>query len=257
MQIFISHISEENPLALVMKDWLESSFPQIKVFVSSDPDDIPAGTKWLNKIGDALKDSTLLIILYSPQSTLRPWINFEAGCGWIKDIPIMPICHSGLKVSQLGAPISSFQSLDIGATDFTKDFFGAVTKLGKFKQAHPVSTEEFMRAVKDAIGSIKYKVIEGAPTETKNELSEEQIEIMRHLVEYKNAEEWGEIPGVSKLDLSMQCYMKTLIFNYHIQILIEKKYVDQGVINELGNSTPFYSITEEGIHYMISNGLYK
>ena len=99
MIVFISYISEEKSLALVFKKWIESSFlGQITVFVSSDPQSIPAGNKWREDITSALNESKLLIILYSPRSKTRPWISFEAGCGWIKDIPIIPICHSNLKL---------------------------------------------------------------------------------------------------------------------------------------------------------------
>ncbi len=252
MQIFISHISEEQPLAFVIKGWLDSAFlGKLDVFVSSDPDDIPAGTKWLNKISDSMNCSDLLIILYSPQSTLRPWINFEAGCGWIKNIPIIPICHSGLKVSQLESPISSFQGLDIESNDFTKNFFDAVTKLAKFKQAPRVSNEEFIREIKSAISDLKHKV-EGTPTDKKNELSKEQMKIMRHLVEDKNSQGWG----VNESYLASLCQVNIVVLNYHIHLLVEKKHVEQNKNINMGTE-PTYSITQAGIHYMISNGLYK
>lgn len=62
MNIFISHISEEKRLALVFKEWIESTFlGQISVFVSSDPENIPAGNKWREEITSALEKSNLLI----------------------------------------------------------------------------------------------------------------------------------------------------------------------------------------------------
>ena len=64
MIAFISHISEEKNLALVFKKWIESSFlGQISVFVSSDPQSIPAGNKWREDLTYALDESKLLIIL--------------------------------------------------------------------------------------------------------------------------------------------------------------------------------------------------
>ncbi len=250
MQIFISHISEENPLALVMKDWLESSFPQIKVFVSSDPDDIPAGTKWLNKISDALKESTLLIILYSPQSTLRPWINFEAGCGWVKDIPIMPICHSGLRVSQIGAPISSFQGLEIESDDFPKRFFKDIAKHADIPNIPRLATDEFMSEVKTAIGVIEQpEVIENTPTKENTEFSEEQIKIMRWLAECKDT---GGI-YVKEDNIARVLTMKLTVLQYHISPLVEKEYVDKFFTS----GSIHYSIYQKGIDYLVGNGLHK
>ena len=252
MQIFISHISEEKPLALVMKDWLESSFPgQIKVFVSSDPDDIPAGTKWLNKIGDALKDSTLLIILYSPQSTLRPWINFEAGCGWIKDIPIMPICHSGLKVSQIGAPISSFQGLEIEANEFSKRFFEGVATHAGLPNAPRLATEKFMTDVKTAIGGIESpKVMKNTSTEKNTEFSEEQIKIMKRLAMIKESgrNDMGEI------NFARLLRMKVVILQYHIELLVDEKYIYKMFM--VGEPSR-YSIAQKGINYLVNNGHYE
>ncbi len=253
MKIFISHISEEQPLAAVIKEWLEVTFlGNVTVFVSSDPDNISVGEDWLKKIRDAINCSDLLIILYSPQSTFRPWINFEADCGWIKKIPIIPICHSGLKFSEIEAPISDFQGLDIESTDFTKRFFGAVTKHAGFKKAPRVSNEEFMKEVNVAIGSLEHKVIKGASTKKKSELNKEQIKIMHRLAEDKDFQ--GR--GVNESSLASICQMNIVLLNYHIHLLIEKKYVKQTKDRDMGMGK-LYSITQEGINYMVGNGLYK
>ncbi len=251
MQIFISHISEEKPLALAMKDGLESSFPgQIKVFVSSDPDDIPAGTKWLNKIGDALKDSTLLIILYSPQSTLRPWINFEAGCGWIKDIPIMPICHSGLKVSQIGAPISSFQGLEIESNDFSKRFFGDIAKHAGLPNISRLVTKKFRAEIKTAIGDIEpLKFIENTPIKENAEFSEKQIQIMQSLAKSKDARS----DDVGKELLATRLSLSITLLEHHIQPLIDKGFVKCTEIMSMNR----YSIDHTGISYLVNKGLHK
>ena len=98
--VFISHISEEALLAEELKDIVESTFlGQYSVFVSSDSESIRPGDNWLEKINSSIEDAKLMLILCSKMSVGRPWINFEAGCGWVKRIPIIPICHSGLTKS--------------------------------------------------------------------------------------------------------------------------------------------------------------
>lgn len=251
MQIFISHISEEKSLALVLKGWLESTFlGQCKVFVSSDPADIPAGTKWLDKINGAMDDSKLLIILYSPQSKLRPWINFEAGCGWVKNIPIMPICHSGLKVSEIGAPISSFQGLETEAVDFTNNFFGAIAKHAGFSKTPRIAIDEFMKELNVAICKVEHKTIEENTTEKENEFSEEQVKIMQYLA--KDKDSGGD--GVDELVLANRVGMKVTILNYHIQPLVDKDYVYQGFVMD---APTYYSIVQNGISYLVSHGLHE
>lgn len=251
VQIFISHISEEKSLALILKDWLESTFPdQCKCFVSSDPNDIPAGTKWLDRIRDAIDESKLLVILYSPQSKLRPWINFEAGCGWIKNIPIMPICHSGLKVSEIGAPISSFLGLEIESESFVNNFFGAVAKHAGFSKVPRIAVEEFKKELQSAIGKVAHTKTEKQGVTNNIVLTEEQIKILQHLA--KDEDSGGN--SIDEPILARRVGLKITILKYHIQPLIDKQYVYQGFA--IGGPT-HYSIAQKGIDYLISHNLHK
>jgi len=129
IRVFISHINEEAPIAQVLKDWLESSFAgQCEVFVSSDKDDIPAGSRWLEVIDGAVGAASALIVLCSPSSISRPWINFEMGGAWVKRIPIIPICHSGQKKNALPSPISMLQALELEDEHFVIDLLSSLAK---------------------------------------------------------------------------------------------------------------------------------
>lgn len=81
--VFISHISEESAIAVTIKKLIDESFlGMLDVFVSSDNgESLPMGSRWLQRINDALKKCSVELILCSPQSIKRPWINFEAGAG--------------------------------------------------------------------------------------------------------------------------------------------------------------------------------
>jgi len=94
----VSHIHEEKEVALAFKEVVEKSFLNlIDVFVSSDGSSISMGDKWLDTITDALKNCSVEIIACSPISVQRPWIQFEGGAGWVRGIPVVPLCHSGVK----------------------------------------------------------------------------------------------------------------------------------------------------------------
>lgn len=111
---FISHISEETEIAKYLKKSLTDDFlGMTEVFVSSDRETIAAGENWLKSIEQALRESSLMIVLCSPASISRPWINFEAGAAWMRDIPLIPICHLGLLPSDLPMPLSLRQGLRI------------------------------------------------------------------------------------------------------------------------------------------------
>jgi hypothetical protein len=109
--IFISHITEEREIAFALKQLIEASFlGMMEVFVSSDPTSIELGRRWLDQITFALKHCAVEVILASPESVRRPWINFEAGAGWIRDIPVIPLCHSGMVPGKLPSPMSNLQA---------------------------------------------------------------------------------------------------------------------------------------------------
>jgi hypothetical protein len=86
--VFVSHISEDKQTAGRLKNVLTRDFPGLlDVFLSSDTQSIAAGEEWLQSIEQALRDSAMLLVLCSPDSIRRPWINFEAGAAWMRKIP--------------------------------------------------------------------------------------------------------------------------------------------------------------------------
>jgi hypothetical protein len=129
LNVFISHIAEETSIAEVLKDWIESTFlGQCEVFASSDRENLPAGNNWIGEIDKALDSAVAFLVLCSPASLMRPWINFQTGWGWIKGLPVIPICHSGLKMDDLPSQISSFQSIEIDSDSFVFDLLSRLAK---------------------------------------------------------------------------------------------------------------------------------
>jgi len=97
-KLFISHISKETELAQMLKKYVARDFLNIwDIFVSSDGSSILGGDRWLDELSEALKGAKVEIVLCSKESITRPWVNFEAGAGWIRNIAIVPVCHSGMK----------------------------------------------------------------------------------------------------------------------------------------------------------------
>lgn len=109
--VFISHIAEEREIALALQDLVNGAFPDlIEAFVSSSPKSIGLGIEWLDSITSALKRCEITIILASPTSVKRPWINFEAGAVWSRNKPVIPLCHSGMTKSKLPYPLAMLQA---------------------------------------------------------------------------------------------------------------------------------------------------
>lgn len=114
-RVFVSHISEEAEVAALLKKMVEDDFPGlVELFTSSDVGSIHAGEVWLTAVQRALSDAAVVIVLCSRASVQRPWVQFEVGAAWMKDVPIIPVCHSGLKVIDLQMPLSLRQGCELG-----------------------------------------------------------------------------------------------------------------------------------------------
>jgi hypothetical protein len=112
--VFVSHAAIDSEIANLFKTDVEKSFLGLcELFVSSNLDSIQGGKEWIQEIKVHLKDAAVFISLLSPVSLSRPWIYAEFGAGWIRGIPTISVCHSGLQKDQLPVPLSHFQALDL------------------------------------------------------------------------------------------------------------------------------------------------
>ncbi len=249
MKIFISHIHEESKLALVLKGWIESTFAgQCDVFVSSDADDIPAGSKWLNQIDGALGDSKVFITMCSPNSIIRPWINFETGCAWIKQTPVIPICHSGLSKSILPQPLAMFQALDLKEEGFPGLLFGALGKHLGVSKLPRIAFDEMLAELKHALAQISGKVPtakEQATTTGQPRLPEIQEKILQVLSEVGDRD-------LQTDELAAHFRMHTQKIQYQLDKLVDHNYV----YSHLSMMAPTtYSLGKDGRAYLVENNL--
>jgi hypothetical protein len=169
-RIFISHISDEAVLADILKKRLLKDFlGLVDVFVSSDEVSIDAGANWLESIKNALESAKVELVLCSKASIKRPWINFEAGAGWLRGVPIVPICHTGLRPDELPMPLTVLQAIEahkeagirklyrllartIGCDTPSPDFSSIITEVGGFERDYlqrmkPFTDDENQRIV--------------------------------------------------------------------------------------------------------------
>jgi len=158
--VFISHIREEAPLAHSLKSWIEATFPdEVSVFVSSDLVSIQAGDEWYDKIMEALGATSVFIVVCSPISLERPWVNFETGVAAYRDVRIIPICHRGMVPGNLPQPLHRFQGIDIShATMPTQLMTPIATMLAK--KLHAIPEADMIQALQ--------KASEGSNTSEKN-----------------------------------------------------------------------------------------
>lgn len=248
MKIFLSHIHEEAPLALVIKDWVESSFSGLTdVFVSSDIKDLPAGLRWLNEISDALDESHSFIVLCSTYSIRRPWINFETGCAWIKGVPVLPICHSGLKKSDLPKPLSEFQGLEIPSDDFIHDLLSSLASHMEIDKVPRIDTNSMMIEIIKAIGIINHKdEIPDILEIVKENDDPMPNQILEHIASLGDK-------GYPIEELAIKFDMSEPKMEYYLDELISKKLLTRS--GSLMGLPPHYYLTKEGRKCLVEQGL--
>lgn len=108
--LFISHISAEAPVALVLQEYLRLAYHnEFRVFVSSDGQSIPGGSGWWEHIRASVRNASVVIALVSDSSISREWINFEAGVGDGAGARVIPVAIRGFTFDKLPYPLKGFQ----------------------------------------------------------------------------------------------------------------------------------------------------
>lgn len=149
--IFVSHAATDAAVAALFKEDIEKHFLGLcDIFVSSSLDSISAGQEWLATIKDNLSRCSILLGLLSPAALSRPWVYFEFGAGWIRNIPTIPICHSGLSRDDLPVPISVMQAIHLTEEGHLKHLYEAhIARALSLSRMPAVSFSELARSYTD------------------------------------------------------------------------------------------------------------
>lgn len=116
--VFISFIHEEEQYAEAVQKFITGVLgTDAEPFLSSDKFQVYAGERWLDRIVSELGRAKVAILMLSPVSVKRPWVNFEAGAAWVRNIVAIPVCYRGLKKDQLPRPYSSLQAVNLLMAD--------------------------------------------------------------------------------------------------------------------------------------------
>jgi len=122
--IFVSHAALDYEIAVSMKEFITNAFPEVRVFVSSDPEDLMPGDEWVQKILNALKSAKVVLTVCTARGLGRKWVWFEAGRTWFTDVPLIPCCIGDIRKGNLPAPFAGLMALHIDESRDVAALFG-------------------------------------------------------------------------------------------------------------------------------------
>ena len=79
---FISHAIANANIAKILDEAVKSTSENVTTFIASRAGDIRVGKSYFDEIESALQKAHVYIIILTPESISRPWVNFESGVAW-------------------------------------------------------------------------------------------------------------------------------------------------------------------------------
>jgi hypothetical protein len=177
--IFISFIHEEEEYAEAVQVFITGILGnEVNPFLSSDKFQVYAGEKWLDRIMSELATAKVVLLMLSRLSVSRPWVNFEAGAAWTRDIITIPVCFGGLEKDELPKPYSSLQAVDLMQWDDHEYLarsvahhlglpapvragrFGIISADDEAKQEQEIQEEPY-RVLRERLGDIERRTADG------------------------------------------------------------------------------------------------
>ncbi|MGO9009866.1 MAG: toll/interleukin-1 receptor domain-containing protein [Bryobacteraceae bacterium] len=163
--VFISHITEEKPVAQVLQKFIKLAFGEgFRVFVSSDAKSIGGGKKWYTHIIDNLRSSEVVLVLVSRESKAREWINFEAGFGEGSENLVIPVAIKNMSLGQLSYPLAGLQGRNIDDIGSILDDIGN----GIGVQPATVDAKVYLTELQEAEAALIYKSLKVEPVPEAN-----------------------------------------------------------------------------------------
>jgi hypothetical protein len=178
LKILICHVSDEALFALLLKDFIESTFlGQFEVFLSSNSGERGVGDKWLVELDGSLTSAELLLVLCSPKSIRQPWIHFEFGCAWTKSMAITCICHSGLNKVGLPPHLRTFDVLEVENDDFMEQLLNDLAKRFGIKRLPRLSYDTMKAELRATLVSLASSAQAGERKIPSAHIAEGQVEV--------------------------------------------------------------------------------
>ncbi len=134
MKIFLSWSGERSRLAArPFKEFLSLVLQDVQVYHIDD--ETRLGVDWVSKVRAALERVDVTIGLLTVENLNSPWLTFEAGACWSRNITYLPLLINISPVDLVG-PFAQFQ----GSTTSREDLYRLILVLNR-KLEHPLTDD--------------------------------------------------------------------------------------------------------------------
>jgi hypothetical protein len=148
--VFVSHAAVDEEIAMCLKSTIEEALPGIRIFVSSDPEDLKPGDPWVEVILSNLSQAELIIVLATQRGLGRKWVWYESGACWSRGVRVVPCCVGTLRKGELPAPFSSFQALNIDEEEGYGRLVNTVANEFGLSHPNPFDVSDLVQRLKAA-----------------------------------------------------------------------------------------------------------
>lgn len=126
MHIFISHAIANSRIAHALAEALVAARGDVTTFVASRPGDIRADEDWLRGVERALQEADAYIVLLTPESVLRRWVNCESGAAWFSGRQLIFVRIQALSTEEIPLPIAARQVYALDNLEHLRAIFQAL-----------------------------------------------------------------------------------------------------------------------------------
>lgn len=252
-RVFVSHIHEERALGDVIKTWIEDAFAghDVEAFLSSDRQSLPTGRKWRDVILDQLSTTKIMVSVLSPASLARPWPNIELGAAWVRDLRIIPLCHSGQTFGALPPPFSDFHGTGLDENDAAQRLLGGVAD--GFGLKLPTRLD-FAACRRELIAAAAKS--EGTPARPQaatiggDELPPEQAALLIIAAQVLNIATRQDDDHIPAEQIATYAKLSLAVATYHLHELVEAELLY--ALHYSGG--PYYKLSPAGAGWLIKHG---
>lgn len=159
--VFISHVSEDESIAVGLKRLIETVFLNAQVFVAGR--DLSGGEVWIKEIRDQLRTARVIIAVITPFSRKTPWVMFEAGAGFV-DSRTIPVCADGISIEALEPPLKLLQARSLSEDGLKKLIVDIARRAELREPEHFPGLHDALSAINDFVALRRQSGLPNTPT---------------------------------------------------------------------------------------------